>query len=152
MIFVMSVMTTLTTRNNKDLIPDLIELLSILEVDYFVLERFIPEGQGESNTSWILSKKRKQKKILIKMTEQALQDWVVLHLLLYRTLYIVLCSDDNTVGAMCSAGVSALTILPDATAFYLVEDQLPIPIGNVLKMVREYLVLIPGSVMAVERL
>ena len=76
------------------------------------------------------------------MTEQAFK--IVLHLLLYRTLYIVLCSDDNTVGEMCSAGVSALTILPDATI--LPCRRLPIPIGNVLKMVLEYLVLISGSV------
>ena len=52
------------------------------------------------------------------------------HLLLYRTLYC-LCSEDKTIGAMCSAGVSALTILPDATL--LPCRRLPIAIGNALK-------------------
>lgn len=124
--FVMSVMTTLT-RNNMDLIPDLITLLGELGVDYFALERFMPEGQGEGNTDWTLSKEE-TKKMFEYMTQKAFEIKTP-HLLLYRTLYC-LCSDDKTVGAMCSAGVSALTILPDATI--LPCRRLPIPIGNVL--------------------
>ena len=124
--FVVSVMTTLT-KNNMELIPDLIRLLGELGVDYFALERFMPEGQGGSNIDWTLSKEE-TRRIFEYMTEQAFQVKVP-HLLLYRTLYC-LCSDDATVGAMCSAGVSALTILPDATI--LPCRRLPIPIGNVL--------------------
>ena len=124
--FVMSVMTTLT-RNNMDLISDLITLLGELGVDYFALERFMPEGQGEGNTDWTLSKEE-TKKMFEYMTQKAFEIKTP-HLLLYRTLYC-LCSDDKTVGAMCSAGVSALTILPDATI--LPCRRLPIPIGNVL--------------------
>src|SRR5574344_647913 len=124
--FVMSVMTTLT-RNNMDLIPELITLLGALGVDYFALERFMPEGQGEGNTDWTLSKEE-TKKMFEYMTQKAFEIRTP-HLLLYRTLYC-LCSDNKTVGAMCSAGVSALTILPDAPI--LPCRRLPIPIGNVL--------------------
>lgn len=125
--FVMSVMTTLT-KNNKELIPDLINLLEELNVDYFALERFMPEGQGSGNNSWTLSKEE-IKETFEYMTKKAFEIKKP-NLLLYRTLYC-LCSDDKTVGAMCSAGVSALTILPDATI--LPCRRLPIPIGNVLK-------------------
>lgn len=127
--FVMSVMTTLT-KNNIELIPDLIQLLGTLGVDYFALERFMPEGQGEGNKSWTLSKEE-TKRTFEYMTEQAFKIKVP-HLLLYRTLYCLCnCNDDKTVGAMCSAGVSALTILPDATI--LPCRRLPITIGNVLE-------------------
>jgi radical SAM protein with 4Fe4S-binding SPASM domain len=127
--FKMSVMTTLT-KNNRNEIPELINLLSELKVDYFALERFMPEGQGESNTSWTLTKEE-TKETFEYMTEMATKVKVP-NLLLYRTLYC-LCnkSCDETVGAMCSAGVSALTILPDATM--LPCRRLPVPIGNVLK-------------------
>ena len=125
--FTVSVMTTLT-KNNMSLIPSLIELLGNLDVDYFALERFMPEGQGEKNVSWTLTKED-TKRMFLYMAEQAFKIKKP-HLLLYRTLYC-LCSDDETVGAMCSAGVSALTILPDATI--LPCRRLPIPIGNVFK-------------------
>ena len=122
-----SVMTTLT-RNNMNAIPDLIELLADLGVDYFALERFMPEGQGAANTDWTLTR-GDTKKIFEYMTKQAFKVKAP-HLLLYRTLYC-LCSEDETIGAMCSAGVSALTILPDATL--LPCRRLPISIGNALK-------------------
>ena len=125
--FVVSVMTTLT-KNNIEIIPDLIDLLGKLGVDYFALERFMPEGQGEGNVNWTLSEEE-TKKMFNYMTQKAFEINKP-HLLLYRTLYC-LCSNDKTVGAMCSAGVSALTILPDATI--LPCRRLPIPIGNVLK-------------------
>ena len=69
--FVVSVMTTLT-KNNMELIPDLIRLLGKLGVDYFALERFMPEGQGGSNADWTLSKEE-TRRIFEYMTEQALQ-------------------------------------------------------------------------------
>ena len=125
--FVLSVMTTLT-RNNMSLIPELIDLLGDLGVDYFALERFMPEGQGASNKEWTISKEE-TKKMFKFMTDKAFEIKKP-HLLLFRTLYC-LCSDESTVGAMCSAGVNALTILPDATI--LPCRRLPIPIGNVLK-------------------
>ena len=124
--FTMSVMMTLT-RNNMNVLPEVLELLSGLGVDYFALERFMPEGQGASNSAWTLSK-QETKKVFEYMTEQAFKVKKP-HLLLYRTLYC-LCSEDKSVGAMCSAGVSALTILPDATL--LPCRRLPIPIGNAL--------------------
>lgn len=124
--FVVSVMTTLT-RNNMNSIPDLLELLSKLDVDYFALERFMPEGQGAGKSSWALSKEE-TRTIFEYMTTSAFNRKSP-HLLLYRTLYC-LCGSDSTVGAMCSAGISALTILPDATL--LPCRRLPIPIGNAL--------------------
>ena len=58
--FTLSVMTTLT-RNNRNEITDLINLLTSLDVDYFALERFMPEGQSESNKEWALSKEETRK-------------------------------------------------------------------------------------------
>lgn len=125
--FIVSVMTTLT-RNNKILLPKIIEFLGKLKVDYFALERFMPEGQGGKNEEWVLSKEE-IKQVFSYMTDVALKKGLP-HILLYRTLYC-LCSNDETIGAMCSAGVNALTIMPDATLFPC--RRLPIPIGNVLK-------------------
>ena len=123
--FVVSVMTTLT-KNNKEDIPSMLELLRRLDVNTFALERFMPEGQGAHNAEWMLSKEE-IKEVFSFMTEQAFKIQKP-RLLLYRTLYC-LCSDDSTIGAMCSAGVSALTIMPDGTM--LPCRRLPIPIGNV---------------------
>ena len=125
--FILSVMTTLTKQNMK-IVPSIILLLEKLGVDYFALERFMPEGQGELNSNWTLSQ-NETKEVFEFMTRTALKIKKP-HILLYRTLYC-LCGDDETVGAMCSAGISALTILPDATI--LPCRRLPIPIGNVLK-------------------
>lgn len=124
--FSVSVMTTVT-KNNKQDIPKLISLLGRLDVDYFALERFMPEGQGEQHKGWVLDA-LETKEIFEYMTRKAFQITKPC-LLLYRTLYC-LCGTDETVGAMCSAGVNALTILPDATI--LPCRRLPIPIGNVL--------------------
>lgn len=125
--FTVSVMTTLT-KNNMNLLPELIALLGDLRVDYFALERFMPEGQGKDNSSWVLSREE-TKTIFQYMTEQAFAVKIP-HILLYRTLYC-LCTDEDTVGAMCSAGISALTILPDASI--LPCRRLPITIGNVME-------------------
>lgn len=125
--FKVSVMTTLT-KNNKTELPDMISLLKDLSVDYFSLERFMPEGQGEEHKTWLLTKDE------VRETFQYMTDMAkkvnTPHLLLYRALYCLCDGADDTVGAMCSAGVNALTILPDATV--LPCRRLPIPIGNVL--------------------
>ena len=124
--FLVSVMSTLT-RNNKDDIPSMLKLLARLDVNYFTLERFMPEGQGTRNQQWVLS--REEIKETFSYMATMAQRIKKPHLLLYRTLYC-LCSNTPMIGAMCSAGVSALTILPDATL--LPCRRLPIPIGNVL--------------------
>lgn len=123
--FTVSVMTTLTKNNMED-IPRIIQVLSDLNVDYFALERFMPEGNGKAIENLVLSKKE-IKDVFEYMTKTAFEVKKP-HMLLYRALYCM-CSDDDTIGAMCSAGVSALTILPDGTI--LPCRRLPIPIGNV---------------------
>ena len=52
-------------------------------------------------------------------------------ILLYRPLFAQIAPDDPTVGALCSAGNNALTIMPDGTVYTC--RRLPIPIGNVLR-------------------
>ena len=123
--FTVSVMTTLTNNNRNDL-PKILDLLATLDVDYFALERFMPEGQGDHHHAWVVGKEELRDTFAY-MTEQAFKIKKP-HLLLYRTLYC-LCSDNETVGAMCSAGVSALTILPAGTL--LPCRRLPLPIGNI---------------------
>lgn len=88
----------------------------------------MPEGQSESNKEWALSKEE-TKETFEYVTELAFKTKKP-NILLYRALY-TLCKEDDTVGAMCSAGVSALTIMPDATIYPC--RRLPIDIGNVLK-------------------
>lgn len=125
--FKVSVMTTLT-KNNKEELPNMISLLGKLSVDYFSLERFMPEGQGEEHKGWLLTKEE-VREVFQYMTNMS-KHIKTPHLLLYRALYCLCDGADETVGAMCSAGVNALTILPDATV--LPCRRLPLPIGNVL--------------------
>ena len=52
-------------------------------------------------------------------------------ILLYRPLFALLGPDNPTVGALCSAGNNALTIMPDGTVYPC--RRLPIPIGHALE-------------------
>ena len=49
---------------------------------------------------------------------------------MYRPLFTLVASDDPDVGALCSVGNNALTIMPDGTVYPC--RRLSIPIGNIL--------------------
>lgn len=51
-------------------------------------------------------------------------------ILMYRPLFTLVAPDDHDMGALCSVGNNALTIMPDGTVYPC--RRLPIPIGNIL--------------------
>jgi radical SAM protein with 4Fe4S-binding SPASM domain len=122
-----SVMTTIT-RKNKGQIGALVELLDREGVAALALERFIPEGNGLGLSSEVLSREEIHS-LYSEIYEMAQVSPI--RLLLYRPLFTLTAPDDPTVGALCSAGNNALTIMPDGTVFPC--RRLPIPIGNVLR-------------------
>jgi len=123
-----SVMTTVSRINRHD-IPSLIELLDSEGVDTFSIERLIPEGRGTVLRHQLLSP-QELKELYESVYEIALQKHTM-HILLYRPLFTLVAPDDIYVGALCSAGNNALTIMPDGTVYPC--RRLPIPIGNVLR-------------------
>lgn len=122
-----SVMTTIS-RSNKDEIPSLISLLGNEGVSTFALERLIPEGNGQKLATEVLTI-AELRELYEKVYRIALNGSSV-RILLYRPLFALLAPDDPTVGALCSAGNNALTVMPDATVYPC--RRLPLPIGNVL--------------------
>jgi radical SAM protein with 4Fe4S-binding SPASM domain len=122
-----SVMMTIT-RKNKDEIPALIEILGSMGVQALALERFVPEGRGIKMKDLVLDsyELRDLYKNIYRMAVNA----PPLRILLYRPLFNLVGGDDPTVGALCSAGNNALTIMPDGTVFPC--RRLPLPIGNIL--------------------
>ncbi|MFX0197167.1 MAG: radical SAM protein [Candidatus Hodarchaeota archaeon] len=123
-----SVMTTIT-RSNKDEIPALIERLGKEGVLTLALERLIPEGSGASLSDQILSGEELRE--LYESVYVIACNSSPVRLLLHRPLFALVAPDDPTVGALCSAGNNALTIMPDGTVYPC--RRLPIPIGNVPK-------------------
>ncbi|MCJ7509145.1 MAG: radical SAM protein, partial [candidate division Zixibacteria bacterium] len=122
-----SVMTTISRFNYQD-IPALIEVLNGESVDTFAMERLIPEGRGESLRDQLLSSEE-LKELYESVYEIALKKKST-RVLLYRPLFTLVAPDDSSVGALCSVGNNALTIMPDGTVYPC--RRLPIPIGNIL--------------------
>lgn len=122
-----SVMTTITRDNQHD-IPEMIELLACERVDTFAIERFIPEGAGTGIREKVLS--REEVKRLYELVHQIGIREKRIRVLMYRPLFGLIDRDDCTVGAMCSIGTNALSIMHDGTIYPC--RRLPIPIGNIL--------------------
>jgi len=122
-----SVMTTISRFNYQD-IPALIEVLNDEVVDTFAMDRLIPEGRGESLRDQLLSSEE-LRELYESIYEIALQKKST-RILLYRPLFTLVAPDDSSVGALCSVGNNALTVMPDGTVYPC--RRLPIPIGNIL--------------------
>ena len=122
-----SVMTTISRFNYQD-IPTLIEVLNNEGVDTFAMERLIPEGRGKSFRDQLLSPEE-LKKLYESIYEIALQKKST-RVLLYRPLFTLVAPHGSSVGALCSVGNNALTVMPDGTVYPC--RRLPIPIGNIL--------------------
>lgn len=123
-----AVMTTITKRN-MTLLPQLIDLLASHRVDTFAMERFIPEGTGaEIHDSMMTPMETRETFELVRalgVTERRLR------VLMYRPLFALVDSEDPTVGAMCSVGTNALTVMHDGTVYPC--RRLPISLGHVLQ-------------------
>jgi radical SAM protein with 4Fe4S-binding SPASM domain len=123
-----SVMATVSRFNYRD-IPALVHLLENEGVDTFSLERLIPEGGGEALRDQLLSR-AEVRDLYEGVYEMALQRKGIC-ILLYRPLFALVAPDDPHVGALCSAGNNALTIMPDGTVYPC--RRLPVSIGNALR-------------------
>jgi len=121
-----SVMTTVSRANSREILP-LIDILENEGVDTFALERFIPEGQGKKIDSEAMSAEE------VREVFQAVYEVGRIprdiRVLMYRPLFGILDSEDLTIGAMCSVGTNALTIMHDGTV--LPCRRLPVPLGNI---------------------
>jgi len=124
---IVSVMNTVTRANARE-IPDLIDMLEAAGVDTFAIERFIPEGQGSGIASEALSPKEIHE--VFDTIHRVGAKPRPMRILMYRPLFCMLDPEDETVGAMCSVGTNALTVMHDGTIFPC--RRLPIPIGNIL--------------------
>ncbi len=122
-----SVMMTVTKLNQEEF-PEMVELLAAEKVDTLSVERFIPEGAGSAMHEMALSKEETQQffglvhKIGIREKR--------LRVLMHRPLFSLIDNNDCSVGAMCSIGNNALTIMHDGTIYPC--RRLPIPIGNII--------------------
>lgn len=122
-----SVMTTISHVNYRD-VPALIEVLNGEGVDTFAMERLIPEGRGELLRDQLLSSEE-LRELYESVYEIALQKRGT-RILMYRPLFNLVAPDDSSIGALCSVGNNALTIMPDGIVYPC--RRLPIPIGNIL--------------------
>ena len=123
-----SVMMTLT-RKNKDEIEQLARLLGEEGVAAMSLERFVPEGNGAGIRDTLLN--REEIRDLYQRIHCFTSTDSPIRILLHRPLFSLVAPDDPTMGALCSAGNNALTIMPDGTVYPC--RRLPISIGNILE-------------------
>jgi radical SAM protein with 4Fe4S-binding SPASM domain len=124
---VVALMVTLSRHNASEVVP-ILQLAGDWGVDVVSFDRFIPEGQASSRTDWLLSADETRE------TFATIHSWALNNqrprVLMYRPLFCLLEPGSPHVGAMCSVGINALTILHDGTV--LPCRRLPIPLGNAL--------------------
>ena len=120
-----SVMITIG-KHNKDEVISLAEELGKMGVEAFVVDRFIPEGQSAELRNWILSSD--EIKNVYERSYAYFKETLSPRMLLYRTLFCLVNPDDEHIGAMCSVGNNALTIMPNGDVFPC--RRLPLKLGN----------------------
>ena len=87
-------------RHNKEEVIPLAERMGNIGVEAFVLDRFIPEGQSQNLSDWVLSSSEIHK--VYKKCYQFFNTTTNPRMLLYRTLFCLLNPEDEHIGAMCS--------------------------------------------------
>lgn len=125
--FQVAVMMTISHINKNEVEP-LVDMLKREGVDTFSAERFIPEGVGANLKNGLLTQDE-VKEVFERIYSIAMKEDKI-RILLYRPLFALLNGSDPTVGALCSVGNNALTIMHDGTIYPC--RRLPIPIGNAL--------------------
>jgi AdoMet-dependent heme synthase len=125
-----SIMMTLS-KSNYMYIHNMYNLLKSLKVDYFAVDRFVPENIDVFGFNKNMLSKEELESAYEEVGKLFIDNNGLPKLLPYRPLFCLLNKPgSNQLGAACSAGHSSLTILPDGTA--LPCRRLPVPIGNVL--------------------
>ena len=122
------VMMTLGKHNKDEVIP-LAKKLGEIGVEAFVIDRFIPEGQSDQLKNWVLTSSETRN--VYEKCYEFFQKTTSPRMLLYRTLFCLLNPEDEHIGAMCSVGNNALTIMPNGDV--LPCRRLPIVLGNLLE-------------------
>lgn len=126
-----SVMMTLSKVNYK-YIQDVYNLLQSLKVDYFTVDRFVPENIDVFNFNKNLLSKEELKEAYEEVKRLFSNNSNTLPKIFpYRALFCLLNDPGSSeLGAACSAGTASLTILPDGTV--LPCRRLPISVGNII--------------------
>jgi radical SAM protein with 4Fe4S-binding SPASM domain len=129
-----AVMMTVSRHNAAD-VTATIERAAEWGADVFTVDRFIPEGQSRGLQGWLMSPSE------VRQTFERVHSWTRAHagpraqsgprVLMYRPLFCLVEPDTHDVGAMCSVGVNALTLMHDGTVYPC--RRLPLPLGNVLR-------------------
>ena len=122
------VMMTIGKHNKDEVIP-LVKTLGEIGVEAFALDRFIPEGQSDNLKEWVLDSS--ELKDVYEKSYEYFQNSLSPRMLLYRTLFCLLNPEDEHIGAMCSVGNNALTIMPNDDVYPC--RRLPIKLGNLLE-------------------
>ena len=122
------VMMTIGNHNKNEVIS-LAKMMGKLGVEAFVLDRFIPEGQSSDLKKWVLA--ADEIKDIYEKCYVFFQKTLKPRMLLYRTLFCLLNPNDKHIGAMCSIGNNAVTIMPNGDV--LPCRRLPLKLGNLLK-------------------
>ena len=125
--FQVAVMMTISHINKNEVEP-LVDILKQEGADTFSAERFIPEGVGANLKNELLT--QDEVKVVFERIYSIAMKEDKIRILLYRPLFALLNGSDPTVGALCSVGNNALTIMHDGTIYPC--RRLPIPIGNAL--------------------
>ncbi len=122
-----SVMMTIG-KHNKDEVISLAEEVGKLGVDAFVVDRFIAEGKSIERQNWMLNSD--EIKAVYEQCYSYFKKTLKPRLLLYRTLFCLVNAEDEHIGAMCSVGNNALTVMPNGDVYPC--RRLPLKLGNLL--------------------
>ena len=122
-----AVMMTVSRLNFTEVL-DAVSRAGEWGVDVFSIDRFIPEGQARDLKEWVLEP-TELRDLYVRLHERAIREPNP-RVLMYRPLFCLVDSESEHVGAMCSVGTNALTIMHEGTVYPC--RRLPIPLGNIL--------------------
>jgi len=122
--FRVNISTTISQSNYLG-IPALIEWADQQSVDEIGFDRLIPSGNGKNLSP--LTKEELQQ--VYSMIYSLAPRTKKVNVIMRRPLFCLTAPEDREIGAMCSAGINNLSILPDGTIYPC--RWLPIPIGNI---------------------
>lgn len=122
--FRVNISTTISKSNYLG-IPALIEWTDAQGVDEIGFDRFLLSGNGGTISPLTKEELKQVYKKIYRMSSKTKKVKVILR----RPLFCLTAPKDSEIGAMCSAGISSLSILPDGMIYPC--RWLPIPIGNI---------------------
>lgn len=117
--------STTISRSNHMGIPELIKWADRQDVDEIGFDRVIPSGNGRNLSPLTKEELRQAYTEIYGLASKTKRVKVILR----RPLFCLTAPEDDEAGAMCSAGINNLSILPDGTIYPC--RWLPIPIGNI---------------------